>query len=108
MKTKDYSDCPIQFAFGRITSPDDIREIWWRICPSELSLWDRLFHNPWRQFYKECYGDLLRYFNPTEWREEISQLKTYKDAIEYQSKQYELNDDYRRKQIDDGVIWPDA
>ncbi len=108
MKSKDYSDYPIQFRFGYISSPDDRRKIEWRICPSELSFWDRLFHNPWRPFYKECCGEVTYYFNPTEWKEELSQLKTYKDAIEYQSKQYEMHIDYRRKRIDDGVIWPDA
>ncbi len=107
MKTKDYSDYPIQFQFGPITSPNDIREVWWRIHPSKLGFWDRLFHNPWRRFYKDCYGDMDGYFSPQEWKKELSHLKTYRDAIRYQSKQYKKHDDYYRELIENGDWWPD-
>ena len=104
--TKDFSNCSIQFRFESITSPDSVRGIWWRICPSELGWWDRLFHNPWRRFYKERYTMILKYISPRVWKEELSLLKTYKDAVEWQKAQYKERDDFYNWKVKVGEYWP--
>jgi len=106
MKTKDYSDYPIQFRFSHSSNPDDYREVWWRICPSNLGLWDRLFHNPWRTIYRECYGDMLTYHSPRLWSEELSHLNTYSEITEWQKKEYEKHDKYYQDKVEKGVYWP--
>ena len=106
MKIKDYSNYHIQFMFGYASSPDDVREIWWRIRPSELGWWDRLFHNPWRTIYRECVGDMLMYHSPSVWKEELSHLKTYKDITEWQRKQYREQRKYYQSKVEQGEYWP--
>ena len=104
-KTKDFSNCHIQFMFGSVSSPSDIREIWWRIRPSELGWLDRLFHNPWRAVYRECAGELLSYHSPRVWKEELAHLKTYKDAVEWQKAQYKRRDEFYNWKVKEGEYW---
>lgn len=107
MKIKD--NYQIQFMLSEMDplDPTGFREIWWRICPKELSLWNRIFHNPWRTLKHACLGDMNRYFNPKEYRDEISCMKTYSDVMEYQRRQWKLRDDFVKKRIDEGRYWPD-
>lgn len=107
MKTQDINNCSIQFRFGYAGSPDGYREIWWRIRPSELGLWDRLFNNPWRTAYRECFGDMLRYLSPRVWKEQLSHLKTYWEITEWQRKQYRKRDEYYQKKVENGEYWPE-
>ena len=48
-----------------------------------------------------------RYFNPKEYRDEVSCLKTYSDVMEYQRRQRGLRNAYIKKRIDEGRCWPD-
>ena len=103
---KDYNKCRIQFMFGDYRNPEDIREVWWRIQPSELGFWDRLFRNPWRTLKRHIYGEMTSYFTPMKWKEELSHLKTYADVIRYQRDEYHKYRDYIQEKVELGVYWP--
>lgn len=106
MKTQVINNYHIQFKFGYASSPNDMRKIWWRICPSELGWWGRIFHNPWRTVYRECCGDMLSDHSPWVWKEELSHLKTYNEITEWQEKEYRKRDKYYQKKVEEGIYWP--
>ena len=112
MKYKqDYSKCDIQFSyewvFGSCTKPDDYRFIYWRIRPDEMTWWDRIFKNPWRQFRHAAGIGLNDIYSPRRFKEELSSIKTYEQALGYQNKQQRLIKEYYRKKQGVGEFWPD-
>ncbi len=112
MKYKiDYSKCRIQFGFEWVFDscrrPNDYRYIYWRIHPSEMTWWDRTFKNPWRQFRYAIYDDLNDIYDPRQFKEELSQIKTYEQALEYQNSQCQIVRDYCKEKQDAGEYWPD-
>ena len=89
---KDYSKCEIEFAFEYVFpygSHEEIapKYVYWRIKPSELTLWDRWFHNPWRQFERVIFKDLNPVYTPKAFKQELSHIKTYEQAMNYQIEQ---------------------
>lgn len=70
---------------------DGFRNIYFRIKPSELSFFRRIFNNPWLKF-KKCFNftnKLTDFYSPLEFKTEIKPLKTYGDAIDYLKRQSE-------------------
>ena len=103
---KDYSNCTVQIYLE--PSPISIRQILWRINPKELSLWDRIFNNPWRHLYHQCNEHMNSYFSSHEYNNYgIGNLKTYADVVNYlaeEEKKAQLeHNDYVAK----GIIWDD-
>ena len=108
MKT-NLEDLPIILSWERITS--NYRYIYWKIKPSALPLFRRLFNNPWRRFQRAL--DYLNLVNPNynvnQYYNEIAPLKTYGDAVRYQEKQYEIVAERKRENAEkrDRTEWPD-
>ena len=73
------------------------RCLYWRIKPSQLNWFERLFKNPWRQLYHECFGEWNRYFSSTRFYEEIKPCKTAGDILSYIMKQGELIDKHNTR-----------
>ena len=85
MYKHDYSKCKIEICYEETST--EYRYIYWRIHPSELSWWDRTFRNPWRIFKHECAGRLNPCYNPKRYKNELSHIKTYEDALRYYNQQ---------------------
>ena len=72
-----------------------------------MTWWDRTFKNPWRQFRYAIYDDLNDIYDPRQFKEELSQIKTYEQALEYQNSQCQIVRDYCKEKQDSGEYWPD-
>ena len=100
---RDYSKCKLQFCYETCASN---RYFYWRINPKEMTLWDRIFKNPWRQFMHECLGELNPCYDPERYKKELSHIKTYEDALRYYRQQKTIADKDYQRYVDMGVEWP--
>ena len=92
------------------------REIFYKIKPSELSIFKRIFCNPWRRLYHSFrdFEDISFLYTPKQYDAEIKYLKTYGDISHYLSMQDIQNDRFMKvineektRQIQNREIWPD-
>ena len=111
---KDYSKynkCHIElgydWVFNSIINPTDYRYIYWRIRPSEMTWWDRIFHNPWRLFSGVIVDELNEVYSPKTFKEQLSHIKTYEQAVNYQNEQYRIVEEKKLEKIATGEYWPD-
>jgi len=107
--TKYSDDKKVQI---RMEGIGDYRKVLYRVLPSELSLWNRWFHNEWHYLY-HCYSfecDLTRddLYSVEEYiKEGISNLKTLGDVRAYLAKCDTTLKKRRFKLIEEGKLWPD-
>lgn len=107
--TKYSDDKKVQI---RMESMGDYRKILYRVLPSELSLWNRWFHNEWHYLY-HCWmseWDLTRddLYSLDEYiKEGISNLKTLGDVRAYLAKCDTTLKKRKFKLIELGKMWPD-
>ena len=96
----------------------EYRFYWYRIAPSELSLFDRLFNNKWKILYHYRHPYFLWDFKPSmesanflytkdDYYNELAGLKTLSDVREYLNKQDELEDAAKKEALKKREIWPD-
>jgi len=106
---KDKKDCKIELMYQKCT--DDLRFYWYRIVPSELPFFRRIFGNPWYCVYTfSKYADTRHYhsylFSIGEYYKYIEPLKTYGDALSFIEEQYGKAEAYREEMIAKKRIWP--
>ena len=79
----------IEYRYEVNSSLPGYRYIYYRIKPSELSLWKRLFYNPWRPVYHafKCLNGYCYMFNAEEFNKEIRPLKNLGEIYNYLSKE---------------------
>lgn len=88
---------------------DGHRFYYYRIKPSELPLWRRWFHNPWRRVF-HSYESIDGYkfsYTPKEYAYELLPLKTFGDMCEYLERHRKIIDEAHLRRIQSGEIWPD-
>ena len=73
------------------------RYLYWRIKPSQLNWFERLFKNSWHQLYHECFGEWNRCFSSERFFEEVKPCKTVGDILSYIEKQNKLIDRYNAR-----------
>ena len=91
------------------------RYIFYRIVPSQLKWWQRVFCNGWKTMYKATdystiLGNTTELFTLAEYTNEIFKLKTYGEVCDYLAHQKELaNKSYleHKEKIKNGETWPD-
>lgn len=76
----------IEFKTERISSSITSRYCYWRIVPSELGLFQRLFSNPWRQLWFIDRGHKETWFSPNDFIALKSKYKTVGDMITREKK----------------------
>ena len=107
---KDYSKCNIELRYEWVFigahDDNDPRYIYWRVQPSEMTWWDRHFHNPWRQFSRVITDDLNDIYSPRSFKNELSHIKTVEQARNYQDEQYKILNEIYQKKVDKGEAWP--
>lgn len=101
---KDLDNYNIEFRLKNYSM--GYRQILWKIVPSELGIWDRLFHNPWRILYRSCYRELTDLFKARHWKD-VRQLTTYRDIMEYQAQEEEKARKVLQHDVELGVAWGD-
>ena len=101
---KDLDNHNIEFRFQNHST--GYRQILWRIVPSELGIWDRLFHNPWRVLYRACYRELTSFFKAKHWKD-ARELTTYRAIMEYQAQEEEKARKALQRDVELGVAWGD-
>lgn len=106
---KDYSNYSIQIQTGYEygSGKDNWRQVWWRIDPSQLSLWERMFKNSWRIFKHYCCDELNPCYSPRRFKDELSGIKTYGQAVQYQKEQQMLVNAYIDRKVKEGKYWPE-
>lgn len=106
----------VEFKTKKTYYGSSIRNIYYRIVPSELPFWKRIFFNPWTEIYKAYYsiGGFKDGFSCEEYYKEIFPLKTFGDVCDYLKKQHEISQKNeikclieKQKQIEKGKCWPD-
>lgn len=73
------SNLRIEFKTERNTERGLYRLVYWRIVPSELGLFRRLFLNPWHQAYYYRDGSSTDLFDPGEFKSLKESCKTVGD-----------------------------
>jgi len=85
------------------------RYVYFRIYPKDLSLFKRLFHNPWRQMFHAfnfLSGKNLL-FSPKEYMNEIKPLQTLGDVRDYLTKQKNIINSRYVEEVNKGERWED-
>ena len=73
----------VQYKSKRLTTPsDDYRYLLYRIVPSELPLWKRIFCNGWRYVYNDVFTHETEITTKTI-DDLLSTLFTYDEAVEF-------------------------
>jgi len=88
----------------------DYRGVFWRVLPSELSVFRRLFLNDWSKVYrayKWLEGKSYLY-SIEDYYKEIVPLKTIGDLFEYLDKQDVIIQEIHDKKVKEHEIWPDS
>lgn len=85
----------------------DIRSYYWRICPKQLSWWNRLFHNPWHQLQKACDDDWNPCFSPEDYANYITKLKTVGDIMRFKESEWNKIQIEREQYIKYKIKFPD-
>ena len=75
------SNLKIELSYSQLTG--NYRYYYWRIKPSELSFWNRLFNNAWHQLFHACGDDWNPCFSPKRYWDDIDNLKTVEDIEKY-------------------------
>ena len=93
-------DAKVEFkTIGLLIDARKTRYVYYRIVPSELGFFKRVFCNPWRCMYHAfsyCSGyDLL--YTPKEYNLEIAPLNTFGDVCDYLEKEHNLAEEVARK-----------
>ena len=75
------------------------RYVYYRIVPSELGFFKRVFCNPWKRMYHafkywSCYDF---FYSPKQYNLEIAPLNTFGDVCDYLEKQHNLAKEVERK-----------
>lgn len=103
MNIENYSDStPIQISFG-----DGLRyrKIYYRINPSVLPFWTRIFKNPWKCLKRASFGTWDYYFESRDYNIRFSKYKTLGEVREYLRIQQKFFDDFTEANGDN--LWPD-
>jgi len=89
----------------------DYKEVFFRINPSQLTLFERIFNNPWRKLYHACEDIHDVSLNPCYTAKNFhtlkESLKTFKDVIDYQVSQINHVKDVYEVKVKNNEIWPD-
>lgn len=81
------------------------RYCFWRIAPSELNLFQRLFLNPWRQVWYIDLGTKETWISPGVFTTIKSKYKTVGDMIERENRLKGMLDEQRHGSVE---AWKDA
>ena len=108
-----YADKKVEFKTKKAFS--NCREVYYRIAPSELKWWERLF-NPWRQMYRalKFVGGICEVFELKNYHDLVFPLKTYGDVVNFLAEQERLGNEAEtrinariQEKIAKGEEWPD-
>lgn len=103
MKIEQFSDStPVQVTFGEGLS---YRKLFYRIDPSFLPFFERIFGNPWRQLRQADHGRWDYYFEARDYNNRFSKFKTLGQIREYNKTQQALIDDFT--EAHGCLLWPD-
>ena len=72
----------VQYKSERLNILNDNRYLLYRIVPSELPLWKRIFCNGWRYVYKDVYTHKTKISTRTV-DDLLAMLFTYDEAVEF-------------------------
>lgn len=101
---KDLGNCTIELSYSDICS--NMRYIYWRIKPKELSFWKRLFKNPWRRLERHVFGNWNPIWSVFDYKEcNVQALKTYSDILNFEDREWDKIIDYRQEMIEQGEMW---
>ena len=101
---EEYMDCPIELGWD---NDNDNRRLFYRVVPSKLPFWKRVFNNPWKQF-KHIQGSYLsQWYSIERFWKDIKPLETLRDAEEYVEEQRRLVKEKREFIARQGIMWPD-
>ena len=96
MKIKYNIDAKVEYKTSKLYSyystDNKHREVYFRIVPSDLGFFKRVFCNPWRQVYKAyhyCRG-LDTLYTPKEYNTLVKQVKTFGNMCDYLEEQNKL------------------
>ena len=83
----------IEYSTRRNTDKSLYRYVFWRVVPSELGIFRRLFCNPWREIYMyDSNGYSNDLFSASEYKALVNSCKTVGDVIERDQKFRRLQD----------------
>lgn len=82
-----------EIEFNCDSSTSKQRWLYWRIKPSQLNWFERLFKNHWHQLRHECCGEWNRYFTSSQFIEWVKPCKTVSDILSYIVEQRKLIDE---------------
>ena len=101
---KPKEDCRIKLSWE---SNGSYRYYYYKIVPSELPFFKRIFKNPWRRIEKECLDDWNPCFSIREYKEYIVPMQTYGDVKRFEDKEWEKIKARRKRYEELNVRWPD-
>ena len=96
MKIKYNINAKIEYSTRKLDSQYNTdrkhREVFYRIVPSELSFFKRIFCNPWRQIYKAFtyFTGATTLYTPKEYSDMVKQVKTFGEMCNYIDEQHRL------------------
>ncbi len=116
MTNKQYSPNLLIEIMMESNSLDKYRAIFYRIVPSQLTWFDRVFHNKWKRLWRASLfnGGKMWYFDAADFKKHLANLKTLGDVENFlesetsfakKIRQEEI--ERRRKQYEAGEIWED-
>ena len=82
-KNKNYR---VQFKTESAYGPGNKRKVFYRVVPSELNLWDKIFNNKWTELFHPSEKALLGFtflYTPDEYRREIDGMHWLSQVEEY-------------------------
>lgn len=102
-KKTDVFGTKIQYKSKPLDIESEKRYLLYRIDPSELPWWKRVFRNPWRKVFRsysvvsesdKCVNDCLCFlFKPNEARDVVDKCGTYGELIEFLHMEYKKASD---------------
>ena len=82
------------------------RYYYYRIKPKQLSFWDNLFHNHWKQLQHACGESWNPCIDPERYWDYISKLHTLDDVNKYLASEATKIIEYRNKLIETKLVFP--
>lgn len=97
-------DLEIELKYCNCSS--SFRYYYYRIKPKQLSFWDNLFHNHWKQLQHACGDGWNPCVDPERYWEDISKLNTLNDVNKYLASEATKIIEYRNKLMETKSVFP--
>lgn len=86
------------------------RKVFYRVLPSELSLWDRVFNNKWVQLYRPSEKSVIGFtylYTVKDYQDEIAPLNRLYEVERYIQESKQKISDLKTTKYLKGEIWYD-